>query len=188
MLCLSSHGVSYDWLGMPRAPCQSLPDDAMNERLKAIVDELKAKGVRMTPQRLGVVGYLLSTAGHPTAREVFSAVSSTLPTLSLATVYDILDVLVRQRVLHTVCPLCQERRYLVIDSAHLHMICVKCGRVDDFPAGVPPFFAEQLCASAEFAGYTIDSARTVVSGVCPDCRQQAAQALKPRIGVDNSLE
>jgi Fe2+/Zn2+ uptake regulation proteins len=65
------------------------------------VEQLLIKhGVKPTPQRAVIAKYLLSTDSHPTAEEVFQAVTGNLPVpLSRATVYNTLNALVEARVI-----------------------------------------------------------------------------------------
>jgi Fur family transcriptional regulator, peroxide stress response regulator len=53
---------------------------------------------RFTRQRAAVYNYLRDSDQHPTAEEVFSAVKSRIPRISLATVYKALDALVASRL------------------------------------------------------------------------------------------
>src|SRR5690625_5778577 len=55
---------------------------------------LEANGQRFTEQRAAVYRYLLTAENHPTADEVFTAVRSDIPDISLATVYKSLETLV----------------------------------------------------------------------------------------------
>ena len=64
----------------------------MAERLKHAVDQLKAKGVRMTPQRHAILTYLMETITHPTADEIYRALEPRFPNMSVATVYNNLRV------------------------------------------------------------------------------------------------
>ena len=57
-------------------------------------EQLKACDVRPTPQREVVLKSILEKRDHPTADEVFARVKSTMPGISLATVYNCLETLV----------------------------------------------------------------------------------------------
>jgi hypothetical protein len=67
------------------------PADAPEDRLR---DVLGASGQRYTEQRAAVYRYLCSTRSHPTADDVFTAVRTEIPDISLATVYKALETLV----------------------------------------------------------------------------------------------
>ncbi|MBE3555249.1 MAG: transcriptional repressor, partial [Thermicanus sp.] len=56
--------------------------------IERAVDVLKGTGVRMTPQRYAILAYLLETKRHPTADEIYKALESRFPSMSVATVYN----------------------------------------------------------------------------------------------------
>jgi Fur family transcriptional regulator, peroxide stress response regulator len=63
---------------------------------------LSDHGVRPTSQRETVYNSLLQQRDHPTADEVFARVRENAPTISLATVYNCLDVLVQHKLVKAV--------------------------------------------------------------------------------------
>lgn len=63
---------------------------------------LADKGVRPTSQRETVLSSLLDHRDHPTADEVFARVREKAPTISLATVYNCLDVFVQHKLVRAV--------------------------------------------------------------------------------------
>ncbi|MFZ2197327.1 MAG: transcriptional repressor, partial [Thermodesulfovibrionales bacterium] len=50
-------------------------------------------GFKLTPQRLAILSYLEGNKEHPSAEEIFRAVSDQYPTMSFATVYNTLAAL-----------------------------------------------------------------------------------------------
>lgn len=75
------------------------PDTTHSEPLAKVLSE---HGVRPTSQRETVYESLLERRDHPTADEVFARVRETAPTISLATVYNCLDVLVQNKLVRAV--------------------------------------------------------------------------------------
>ena len=124
----------------------------------------------MTPQRLAVMEYMFTTPGHSSVAQVFSAVSKTLRSLSLSTVYDTLEVLRREGVVELVWPVCKECYYQIADDSHFHLVCSKCNRVQDFPADALPRLVEHLSRLSRATGFTIERANILFLGLCPDCR------------------
>ena len=68
---------------------------AQNEMHAALCEKLKACDVRPTPQREVVLKVILEKRDHPTADEIFARVKGMMPSISLATVYNCLETLVR---------------------------------------------------------------------------------------------
>ena len=71
----------------------------MSAELESIDHELeesiviKKAGVRITPQRQAIMRYLISSHSHPTADEIYQALSPKFPNISVATIYNNLRVL-----------------------------------------------------------------------------------------------
>jgi Fe2+ or Zn2+ uptake regulation protein len=64
-----------------------------------VVARLRQCGVQPSAQRVAVAEYVLSTADHPSAEEVWARVRGGLPQLSRATVYNTLNLLERKGLL-----------------------------------------------------------------------------------------
>ena len=69
---------------------------------KPLAKVLNEHGVRPTSQRETVYESLLQKRDHPTADEVFARVREKAPTISLATVYNCLDVLIQNKLVRAV--------------------------------------------------------------------------------------
>jgi Fe2+ or Zn2+ uptake regulation protein len=94
---------------------------------------LGRKGIRPTPQRLAVAEAVLGTRAHPSAEQVLALVRQRCPTVSRATVYNTLNLmvekgLIRQQVL---------REGTTIFDAHVdphhHLIDEDTGQIHDVP-------------------------------------------------------
>ncbi len=64
-----------------------------------IENALKGVGIRPTAQRLAICRYALCEADHPTADDVMSWATANFPKVSLATVYNTLNILVEAGLL-----------------------------------------------------------------------------------------
>lgn len=97
------------------------------------IEQLLLKhGVKPTPQRAVIAQFLLSTHSHPTADEVFQAVSESLPVpLSRATVYNTLNCLVEAGVLIEVVVEPGKSRYDANTSQHHHFVDTESGKIID---------------------------------------------------------
>ncbi|MDW8045594.1 MAG: Fur family transcriptional regulator [Nitrososphaerota archaeon] len=98
--------------------------------IQQIIKTLRSKGYKVTPQRLAICEMILSSKNHPTANQIYKKVSQRFPTISLATVYQTLKLLVRLKLI-------QELRFLNVrydpnTSPHIHIICPKCEDVYDY--------------------------------------------------------
>ena len=96
--------------------------------------------MRCTPQRLAVYDQLSRALHHPTAEEIFQAVRSTIPKISLATVYKALEALVAigAATRLTVSEGTGSARYDARSEDHYHFRCLRTGMVHDLPTRFDP--------------------------------------------------
>ncbi len=111
--------------------------------LRLILDEA---GLRCTPQRLAVYDHLCRAAHHPTAEEVYHAVRSSIPRISLATVYKALEALVAVGVATKLTAGAGETRarFDARCDQHYHFRCLRTGAVHDLPTPFDPDLVAKL--------------------------------------------
>lgn len=131
-----------------------------------IIQALKAKRLRVTPQRFAVYANLLNRTDHPTAEEILSDLNKDAPTSSQATLYSSLQALrdvglVRDVLLEEgVC------RYDANVDLHHHFRCRDCGAIEDIPWEQ----FQQVDTAALRPGLVADSYEVTVHGVCDRCQ------------------
>lgn len=140
----------------------------MDSRVEHAVDQLKSGGVRMTPQRYAILQYLMESLDHPTADDIFRALSPQYPSLSVATVYNNLKVFIDAGLVRELTYGDDSSRFDADLSDHYHAICTKCGAMVDFEH--PPI-KEVEEAAATATGFRVYGHRMEVYGLCPTCQQ-----------------
>lgn len=131
-----------------------------------IVQSLRAKGHRLTPQRLAILQIIEEDGGHLTALEIYQRASQRLPGLTEATVYRTLDFLTRNG-LSLVAHVGDGR--LVYESAarkHHHLICRVCGTTIEIGVDLLDDLNSRFL---EQTGYIIDCCHLTFFGLCPNC-------------------
>ena len=123
--------------------------------------------MRNTRQREVILEELARAKDHPTAAELHERVRAHLPRISLGTVYRNLDRLTQLGVVRRLELSGQEARFDADRTAHQHVRCSRCGRVDDL-GGVSLEALDEM--QGDLAGYRIDGYRLEFHGVCPSCR------------------
>ncbi len=139
--------------------------------LNALSEQVREHGGKVTMQRLAIWQALQYDTSHPTAEDLFARLKSQLPTLSLATLYNVLNELVEWG---------DVRRFDTGDGKihfdpdthpHAELICMRCHSVIDAPAVAS---GEALCIAAipaEVSGYRIVTRTEQLIGFCPACRE-----------------
>jgi Fur family peroxide stress response transcriptional regulator len=114
-------------------------DDA--ERVRA---QLEAVGCRYTEQRAAVYAYLQTVDSHPTAEEVYEAVRSDQPRISLATVYKALEALAESQLANKLTYGDGSARFDCRPESHYHFRDTQTGEVRDLPASFDPQLLAKL--------------------------------------------
>jgi Fur family peroxide stress response transcriptional regulator len=102
-----------------------------NENHTALSEQLKARDVRPTPQREVVLKVILEKRDHPTADEIFARVKTSMPTISLATVYNCLEALVQGGLIRQVNLERAPTRYCPHLHEHAHFHDEQTGKIHD---------------------------------------------------------
>ena len=131
--------------------------------------QLKARGRRVTPQRRAIMQVLLEDHAHLTAEQILTRVRDTMPDLSPATVYNTLHELVKIGALRELDVGPGGRLYEVAEAEHAHLVCLRCGRVEDML-----YDCEAQTPSPQQAhGFHVVDCSVVFRGYCPACAARA---------------
>jgi Fur family peroxide stress response transcriptional regulator len=132
----------------------------------AIVDSLKSRGLRVTPQRFAVYANLLERTDHPTVEQLLSDLNQAGPVSSQATIYNSLQALREVGLVREV--LLEEGvvRYDANVDPHHHFRCHQCGHIED----IPWESFRGLVESPLRPGLKPDSYEVTVMGVCDRCQ------------------
>lgn len=122
---------------------------------------LRLAGLRLTPQRRAVVEALSGDRSHPSAEDVSSRVASSLPGVSLSTVYKTLHEFARAGLLVEV-DAGGALRFDPETRPHAHFVCDRCGLVSDVE--IDEEISREL---ARLAG--TDSVTVKLGGACSAC-------------------
>jgi len=134
---------------------------------EALADKLHRKGIRPSYHRIRVLEYLYQQKeGHPTADEVFDALSRDIPSLSKTTVYNALHTFVEAGLTRVVDIDEVEARYDITLSDHGHFKCTACGAITNFAVDIDRMTISGLDQ------YHINEKNVYFKGLCPNCMNQ----------------
>jgi Fe2+ or Zn2+ uptake regulation protein len=135
-----------------------------------LVALLRARGQRVTSQRLVILRELRRQRGHATAEEIHRAVHRDLPGTSTPTVYAALDLLVELGLARKLDIGIGVSLYDARTEPHQHMVCRRCGLVADLEVDLD---AEGLLHAGGADGFHPEGLELLISGVCADCAGDA---------------
>lgn len=136
--------------------------------VESILDEMRADGGRVTTGRRAIVRSLVAASDHHvTADDLAAQVQAEHPDVHRSTVYRTLDALEALGVLHRIPFGVGGAVYHLVDHAHHHLVCTRCGSVAEAPAGLFAPIAAQVEAAT---GFSLDRSHVMISGVCSACR------------------
>jgi Fur family peroxide stress response transcriptional regulator len=141
-----------------------------------MIETLRARGLRITAQRIALVEAFAGDASHPTAQALFERLRSAFPSMSFATVYNTLDALAEAGLSSTlthVRGLGSAARFDPNTNAHHHAVCDVCGAISDIPARTlaPEASAEARIADAA-PGFVVTHVERTYRGTCAACSKK----------------
>jgi Fur family peroxide stress response transcriptional regulator len=99
---------------------------------KLLIEKLREKGLKVTPQRVAIYQAILRLNNHPTAENVIEYIKKNHPTISVGTVYKVLESLVEKELLKKVKTEKDIMRYDAVLSNHHHLYCAETDRIEDY--------------------------------------------------------
>jgi Fur family peroxide stress response transcriptional regulator len=132
---------------------------------KKVVEALRSKGYRATPQRIAIADAVLNSKKHPSAETVYEEVRQAFPTLSMSTVYNTLNLL-RDLDLINELAFHDNTRYDPNTGIHVNLVCKRCQKISDLE---DPELEEFIKRVTQKEGFTVTGHRLDVYGLCKDC-------------------
>jgi Fur family peroxide stress response transcriptional regulator len=129
------------------------------------MNKYRKLGFKLTPQRLAILEYLEGNKEHPSAEDIFQAVSKKYPTMSFATVYNTLEALRQRGRVRELTTDPGKKRFDPNMEPHNHLVCVRCRRTFD----VHREFDLRL-SSTEQRGFQILGSHVEFYGLCSQCK------------------
>ncbi len=123
--------------------------------MRGTLSTLRDKDIQATPQRVAVAEYILETDTHPSADEVWTNVKRGHPSISRATVYNTLNLLVEKGLLRTQV---LREGTVVFDpqvQAHHHFIDEETDRIYDVPLDAVRVSGEDTLDGLEVREYQV---------------------------------
>jgi Fur family transcriptional regulator, ferric uptake regulator len=140
---------------------------------RALLDELHARGIRITPQRRAVIEVIQDAQAHLDAGSLLQLARARHPKIDRATIYRTIDLLKKLRLVDELdlMHLEGEKHFYEVKTTreHVHLACFRCGRIEEFSS---PLFEQLKSEISSEAGFQIRVTRLEVGGACRDCAAQ----------------
>jgi Fur family transcriptional regulator, peroxide stress response regulator len=146
----------------------SVKKTSSETQIRRYEESIAQDGLRLTRQRRHVYEVLLGRQDHPTAMEVFLRARPDMESLSLATVYNVLETLADRGLVRKVHLDSGSTRYCANNAKHGHFTCTGCGSVLDVPL-LPGAELEKLHQLPR--GYSVTMQEVSLHGLCAACRK-----------------
>ena len=150
---------------------QNMPVSIPQETLESFSDFLGSKGLRMTDQRRGVFEALFKQSGHFTAEQLLRDAQNLDDTVSRATVYLCLPLLVESGIIRKI-DVGQENKFYALNGTSetfkAQVICSDCDRIHDVDAPFMEWYGKTV---SEKLGLEVKDQRLQVHAECPEFRK-----------------
>ena len=136
-------------------------------------NDLKKAGLKVTLPRMKILDLMeSSTVRHQSAEDIYQALRDEGEEVGLATVYRVLTQfeaagLVTRHHFEGGQAVFELNR----EGHHDHIVCVSCGKVEEF---VDEIIEQQQEKIANQKGYAISDHSLILYGTCPDCQKAAS--------------
>jgi Fe2+ or Zn2+ uptake regulation protein len=137
-----------------------------------LVDLFRSEGLKATPQRDLVFRLLHDNHTHPTAESIYTAAAVTMPTISLKTVYQVLNDLRELGEIQSLDFGTGATRFDPNIGDHHHLVCTSCGAIFD----VHIDDSELALPKSQRHGFVVDDVEVTFRGRCGQCRTLPAAA------------
>ncbi len=144
----------------------------LNEKILAeIRQQLSESDYRLTPQRQAVLRILVENSStHLSADDIFLKTKSISPDLGLATVYRTLELFDKLGIVYRLDYGDGQARYELNDGVekhyHHHLICLSCGKIQEFNDDLLEDIEQAI---AKNAGFQITDHCLRFFGYCSEC-------------------
>jgi Fur family peroxide stress response transcriptional regulator len=151
-----------------------VPTTELEERMARFQEQCRARGVKLTPQRLEIFRAVAGSLAHPDAETVLLEVRARFPNLSFDTVYRTLWLFNELGLVKTLGPRRERVRFDAETRPHHHYFCKRCQKVWDL--SVEWETPVNLPKEARDYG-TVEAVHLELQGICQQCARETQSSL-----------
>lgn len=136
-----------------------------------VLEQLRARGLRMTPQRRAIVGEVMRAQGHISPTAITRKIQGDMPGVNPSTVYRTLALLEEVGVLQHSHLESGAEYHRAEEAEHIHLVCGNCG--DDDALSLEEAEALQALIRHHH-GFQADLTHFAITGRCKVCAAAAS--------------
>ena len=128
-------------------------------------ERLITYNIKPSMQRMAIMDYLVEHRTHPSADEIYTALSPVMPTLSRTTVHNTLRLFAEQGAALMLTIDERNTNFDADTSAHAHFLCKECGKIYDLKSKPDTRVSEEF----QSEGNEITEMHYYYKGICKHC-------------------
>lgn len=136
-----------------------------NDKHMESYDRLLTYNIKPSVQRIAIMDYLMEHRTHPSADEIYTALSPSIPTLSKTTVYNTLKLFSEQGAALMLTINDRNANFDGDTSVHGHFLCKKCGEIYDLECKAKMKEVENF----QMDGHQVTEMHDYYKGICRNC-------------------
>lgn len=136
-------------------------------RASDVMEVLRRRGLRMTPQRRAIVAEVMRTKGHISPTGIARNVQAEMPGVNASTVYRTLTLLEEVGILAHAHLESGAEYHRKEESNHVHLSCSRCGSHDNLSMGEAEALHQLI---SRHHGFEPDLTHFAISGLCVSCQ------------------
>lgn len=134
-----------------------------------LIQKLTDNKLKITPQRLAILGAVYKLNNHPTADNIRDYIKETHPNIAIGTIYKILDILVENRLIKKVKTDKDIMRYDGVTENHHHLYCTECEIIEDYTDNDLDKILKEYFKNKKISGFHIEDVVLQIRGTFDKC-------------------
>lgn len=127
-------------------------------------EQLLKHNIKPSMQRIAIMEYLMNHPVHPSADDIYTALSPSMPTLSKTTVYNTLKLFSEQGAALMLTIDERNANFDADTSLHSHFLCRCCGHIYDLHSS-----ENNVIECQDMDGHQVLEAHYYYKGICKNC-------------------
>lgn len=139
--------------------------------MKDFASLLNESGLKATFQRMSILE-IVAEEGHVNIENIYEHVIQKHSSVSLATIYKNILIMLEKGVLVEVPIAGKKSQYELAKEDHVHLVCTECGKVED--QALEKTLQEDAGKIAKEASFSLSNSHINLYGLCSNCQQAVA--------------